>query len=78
MKGDDTPEMAAQFAKDFGISFPFVVEADSFYALNWPPGVQSPFPRDVLLDKKGVVRMLKASYNADEIEALVETLLLEP
>ncbi len=51
------------------------------YTLNlfaFPQGVSMPYPRDVIIDKKLKVRLIRNSFSVKEVEALVQKLLAEP
>ncbi len=75
--GESAAALAA-FVKQTGVTFPIV--ADKNYTLSkfaFPAGVGYPYPRDVVVDKNLHVRAIRNSYNAKEVEALVQKLLAE-
>ncbi len=75
----EKPSDLAAFVQQTGITFP--VKADVGYTLNlfaFPQGVSMPYPRDVIIDKKLKVRLIRNSLSVKEVEALVQKLLAEP
>lgn len=74
----EDPDLIADFAEQTGVTFPLV--PDEAYTLGqfaFPPGVNFPYPRDVVVDKNGIVRSIKNSFSEAEMVALIEELLAE-
>lgn len=75
---NENPKQLADFIKQTGLTFP--VKADIGGTLSkfaFPPGVNYPYPRDVIIDKKLKVRAIRNSFNVKEVDALVQKLLKE-
>lgn len=74
-------ESAAQlqdFVEQTGVTFPIVRDVESTLGqFAYPDGVGYPYPRDVVVGKDLTVRLIRNSFNAGEMRALVEGLLAE-
>lgn len=65
----------ASFKDQFQITFPIFHDEGTVNAIEWPLGVVSPYPREVVVDQAGIVRLIKSSYNPEELMAMIEALL---
>ncbi len=74
--GED-PELLADFLAQTGITFPVVVDQNTYSKFAFPPGVGYPYPRDIIIGKDGVVRSIRNSFDPDETTALVQQLLAQ-
>ncbi len=74
--GED-PGLLADFVAQTGISFPVMSGQNTRMRFAYPPGVQYPYPRDVVIGKDLTIRSIKNSFNIDDLDALVQTLLAE-
>jgi len=74
---NENPKLLADFVKQTGIEFTVINDNNTQWAFNWPPGTGYPFPRDVIIDKKGVVRSIKSSFSIEEVKAEVAKLMVE-
>lgn len=68
----------ADFVEQTGITFPILADQGTLWNLSFPPGVGYPYPRDVIIDKHGVIRSIKNSFSIEEAKALITKLLAEP
>jgi peroxiredoxin len=73
----DPEALVADFVEQTGVSFPVVRDQSTRGRFAYPPGTNFPYPRDVVIGKDGVVRSIKNSFNAQEMQALVEDLLAQ-
>ncbi len=73
----DEPDLLLDFVEQTGITFPLARDIGTRQLLSFPPGVGYPYPRDVIIDKDGVVRSIKNSFDVNEATALVQELLAE-
>ena len=76
-KSSEPPELIEDFREQTGITFPLVADDGSLGQLSFPPGVGFPYPRDVVVGKDLRIRMIRNSFDVDEVSALVEELLAE-
>lgn len=74
----ETPQQVADFIDQTGVSFPIVADQRTLNLLAFPRGVGYPYPRDVVIDKHGVIRSIKNSFDVVEMDALIGRLLAEP
>ena len=72
--GED-PQQLADFVEQTGITFPLLDNHGTLGELSFPAGVSFPYPRDVVIGPDLTVRAIKNSFNVDDMEALVESLL---
>ncbi|MFQ6613273.1 MAG: redoxin domain-containing protein [Fidelibacterota bacterium] len=63
------------FIQDQGITFPILHDDNGIYQQYNIPGGQSPYPRDYLLDRNGIIRMAKTEYDPGTMIELIEMLL---
>ncbi len=78
LHGGESAKALADFIKQTGITFP--VKLDTSGTLSkfaFPPGVNYPYPRDVIIGKDLKVRSIRNSFNVKEVDALVQKLLKE-
>jgi peroxiredoxin len=73
---NETEATLDAFAQQTGVTFPIVHDADTYSAYAWPSAL-SPFPRQVLIDREGVVRYLASEHREEELRAAVEDVLAE-
>lgn len=73
--GEDDESLDA-FLTQTNITFPVVWDDDTYGQYAWPAAI-SPFPRQVLVDRSGVVRYLASEHRQGELVAAVEALLAE-
>jgi len=74
----DPSPLVDDFRQQTGVTFPLV--PDEKLTLNqfrFPPGVDFPYPRDVVVGKDLTIRSIKNSFDADETRALIDQLLAE-
>jgi hypothetical protein len=74
--GDD-PALLAAFVEQTGITMPVVNANGTLSKFAFPPGVNYPYPRDVVIGKDLRVRSIKNAFSVDEMDALVQQLLAE-
>lgn len=66
------------FCKDLGITYPVGVEETSNYELfteNFTG--TNPYPVDIIVDRKGIIRYVAREYDPDRMTEVVEQLLAE-
>jgi len=74
----EDPNSIADFAEQTGVLMPLVPDSEGTLGdLAFPAGVGFPYPKDVIVGKDLRIRSIRNSYNADEMEALIEELLAE-
>ena len=71
----ENPKLLNDFREQTGITYPLIKGPYGNFA--WPPGTGYPYPRDVVVDKKGGVRSIKQSFSTEELLAEVVKLLAE-
>ncbi len=77
MLGGEGPVTVKMFAKQTDITFPIGFDKGRSY-LNFRMGKAiSPFPLDVIIDKRGKVRYVKRRYDLASMRAMVDKLLAE-
>jgi len=72
----ESKKLLNDFVKQTGVTYPIVGQS-GWVSFNFPPGTGYPYPKDVVFDKKGVVRSIKSSFSTEEIKALVQKLMNE-
>ncbi len=77
LQSGEQPQQLADFITQTGITFPVLEANNTLGKFAFPPGVQYPFPRDIVIDKTLKVRAIRNSFNPGELEALVVQLLAE-
>ncbi|MBX2797629.1 MAG: hypothetical protein KTR31_08175 [Myxococcales bacterium] len=66
------------FVTQTGVTFRLVPDVDrSFLKFEFPEGVNFPYPRDVVIDSDLTVRSIKNSFDADEMQQLIDELLAD-
>ncbi len=71
-------DLVDDFREQTGITFPLVADGDDTLSLlAFPPGVGSPYPRDVVVGKDLRIRSIRNSFELDELTFLIEELLAE-
>ena len=73
----DAPAKLADFIAQTGITFPVVDSQGTLGQFAFPPGVNYPYPRDVVVGPDRVVRSIKNSFNVEDMDALVQQLLAQ-
>lgn len=73
----EDPGLLAAFVEQTGITFPLKGDQNTLGRFAYPSGVGYPFPRDVVIGKDLTIRLIKNSFNVDDLDALVQTLLAE-
>lgn len=63
------------FIADQGITFPVLRDVSGIYSQYNIPGGQSPYPRDFIVDKNGIVQLAKTEYDPGEMINVIENLL---
>ncbi len=77
--GGEPPGLLADFVEQTGVTYPILSDpGGSAWKLQFPPGTGYPYPRDVVIDKHGVIRSIKNSFSVVEMQQLVQELLAEP
>ena len=74
----DPPAAIADFIEQTGVTFPILADpgySGSLFA--WPEGVGYPYPRDIVVGKDLTVHSIKNSFNVEEMDALIQTLLAQ-
>lgn len=72
------PGEVAAFVEDLGVTYPVGVEETSNYELfteNFSGA--NPYPVDVIVDKKGIIRYVAREYDPDRMTEVIEQLLAE-
>lgn len=75
--GGEPAFMLEDFLEQTGVSYPLIKDQGTLNQFSFPPGVGYPYPRDVVIGKDLTVHSIKNSFNAGEMEALVEKLLAQ-
>jgi len=73
----ESRQLLADFVEQTGVTFPIVDGRDTLSGFAFPPGVNFPYPRDVVIGKDLTVRSIRNSFNAGEMRDLVERLIAE-
>jgi hypothetical protein len=64
-----------KFIEDQGITFPVLHDVSGIYSDYNIPGRQSPYPRDFIIDKNGVIQFAKTEYDPGSMISIIESLL---
>lgn len=75
-RGED-PTKLTNFLEQAGITFPVVRDDSTLYLWAFPAGVGYPYPKDIVIGKDLTIRSIKASFNVDEMDSLIQSLLAE-
>jgi len=71
------PEVA-NFASTLGVTFPVGVEESNTYSLLTASFAgTNPYPVDILVDKRGIIRYVAREYDPVAIDAMLQQLLAE-
>ena len=78
--GVHPPSDPGPFVQDFreqtGVTFPLVVDqGETLYRVALPRGTAAPYPRDLVIDQDLVSRSNKNSFDAVEMQQLIDELL---
>ena len=75
--GGESVATVAAFRKQTGVTFPLLLGDDT--RRSYGRGVESisPFPFDVVVDKKGFIRHLSTRFDSTTIERMIEALIAE-
>ncbi len=65
------------FIETTDVTFPLVADRGTLLRLAFPEGIIAPYPRDVIVDKDLTIRMIRSSFDADEMVTLIDELLEE-
>jgi hypothetical protein len=71
---NENPAQLADFVEQTGITFPVVPSNGTLNMFAFPPGVQYPYPRDVVIGKDLTVRSLK-NYTAYCVDVTSSTMI---
>lgn len=71
----DPAEMVADFIEQTGVTYPILSNNSTKGLFNFPGGVGYPYPRDIVIDKDLKVRSIKNSFNVEEMDALIQSLI---
>ena len=77
LHGGESPKLLADFVEQAGLTVPILKGQGTLWQINVTQGAGYPYPRDVIMDKKGVIRSAKITFDIDEASALIQTLLAE-
>ena len=77
LHGGEAANQLADFIDQTGVTFPIVNHQGTISELSFPPGVGYPYPRDVVIGKDLTIRSIRNSFNAEEMDVLVQQLLAE-
>ncbi len=73
----ESAQQLADFVEQSGITFPLLADLGTRTMFEYPQGVGYPYPRDVVIDEELVVRSIRNSFDASEMDALVRGLSSE-
>ena len=76
LHGDEDPKLLADFVEQAGLSFPVVHGNYTIQSFDFPT-VGYPFPRQVVIDKRRVVREIRNDLDIPSLVALIEQLVAE-
>jgi len=71
---DESEATLDAFAEQTAVTFPIVHDSATYQLFSWPPAL-SPFPRQVLIDRDGVVRYLASEHRPAELDAAIREVL---
>jgi len=74
----ETDDTLAAFLEQTAVTFPVVWDTDGSYG-DWrfPDGALSPYPRQVVLGRDGVVKYLAHEHDESALAAVIEAALAE-
>ena len=74
--GNETAESLADFRETHDLEVLFAQDVESSKPrLMWPPGAESPYPRQALIGPDGRVFLLQTTHNVDELLSAIEAAL---
>lgn len=77
-RASDPTELVLDFQVQTGVTFSLLPdERNTLGQFAFPPGVDFPYPKDVVVDQNLTIRSIKNSFDADEMQALIDELLAE-
>ncbi len=75
--GNESAGALQDFVQQTGLSYPVIRDEGTKNQLDFPGGVGYPYPRDAVVGKDLTIRSIRNSFNAQEMEELVQELLAE-
>ena len=66
---------AKQFAEQFGLKFPVLVDDRGLVYDDYSQNGMTPFPLDYIIDQNGIVRYVNTEYRPQEMIAIIESLV---
>lgn len=73
-RGED-PDLLEDFIEQTGVQFPIVRDSGTISTFAFPAGVGYPYPKDVVIGPDLTIHSIRNSFNVDEMEALIDSLL---
>ena len=70
-------DVARQFKKDFGLSFPVLVDRSQTVYRKYRKFGLTPFPLDYIIDARGVIRYFNTEYRPRMMQQVIEELLTD-
>lgn len=58
-----------------GLTFPLLRDTQSVYNQYYIPGGQSPYPRDIIIDREGIIQYTNNEYDGATMLLIVQQLL---
>ena len=77
LAGGETDDTLAAFIDQTGVTFPIAWDEATFRNSVAFPRSLSPYPRQVLIDRQGVIRYAAAEYDATELDLVLAEVLAE-
>ena len=77
MFGSESASTVTAFKNQTGVSFPLLLDDETYRSYANPDGAISPYPVDVIVDKRGKIRYLRHEFDGDAMKAMVQKLLNE-
>jgi hypothetical protein len=71
----ENPELLNNFIEQTGVTYPIIRDNSTLGRFEFPPGVGYPYPRDIVIGKDLTVHSIKSSFNFEEMDNLVRSLL---
>ncbi|MFT7520971.1 MAG: hypothetical protein ACI9MC_003122 [Kiritimatiellia bacterium] len=71
------PETVIRWVDNTGVGFPVFMDESNTYNRYDQTAASAPFPLDVVIDKRGVVRYVSTRYEPEKIETVIEQLMDE-
>lgn len=66
---------AKQFAEQFGLKYPILVDDRNSVYNKYGQAGMTPFPLDYIIDQNGIVRYVNTEYRPQEMIAIIESLV---